>query len=318
MSESKINHSLENLGRGKHRLFIEMDASLVQAEISGRLGKSDLSDAVAPDSLLGDTKDDVINDLVRTSFEDAVLTYSLTPASAPEIEILTDDSQSFSYSAVFDVSPKIDLSVLPSVNLSVPVVEVTSHDLEATAASLLSQSPDKNAVFASFGITAGGEDAFKREVLLNLQREADLCESELKKQSVMNSLGEAYNMEIPESMIGAEMDRLKAELAGADADDSMLRLTATGNLQRRILINAVVQETHLSLHPKTVREHIEKLATAYENPQEVVQYFYGNRVELAGIEAKVIEDLVIDWLIGQCQQTPCKISFSDAVSSLKQ
>ena len=157
-------------------------------------------------------------------------------------------------------------------------------------------------------------------MLENLQREAKLCESEIKKSAVLNALGAGYNIVLPESMVNAEMDRLRAGNSGEEGvslSDADLRLSAIRSLQRRIVINAVVQETHLSLHPQIVRQHVERLATAYENPQEVVQWFYSNRVELAGVEAKVIEEMVIDWLVEQCNKTYQKLTFTDAVNILK-
>jgi trigger factor len=48
-----------------------------------------------------------------------------------------------------------------------------------------------------------------------------------------------------------------------------------------------------------VREAVNDLASTYEDPQEVVDYYYGNKEHLASIEALALESQVVDWVLSQ-------------------
>ena len=154
--------------------------------------------------------------------------------------------------------------------------------------------------------------------MINLQREAKTYENEIKKHSVLSQVCNIFDIAVPDCMLSPEIERLKKETKHEGLSTSELAIMAVNNLQRRIIINTVIQETHLTLHPQDVRQRVEKAATAYEKPEEVVQWYYSNRIELAGIEAKIIEELVIDWIIDACNQSSYKMSFTEAVAAISQ
>jgi len=61
-----------------------------------------------------------------------------------------------------------------------------------------------------------------------------------------------------------------------------------------------------------VRAQVEEMASAYDEPEQVVQYYYQNKQMLEGVEAMVVEDRVVDWVLEQAQVTDVETSF-DAV-----
>ena len=132
MSELKINNNLHELGNGNYRITVAIDSSLVQSEISGRL--TNQAQPISGDSgpILSDAKNEVINDLIRTSFEDAVLTYGLNPASAPSIKVLSEDNESFVFAATFDVRPTIDLTRLSTISIRIPAAKAWTTAIPRT------------------------------------------------------------------------------------------------------------------------------------------------------------------------------------------
>ncbi|VAW80724.1 Cell division trigger factor [hydrothermal vent metagenome] len=62
-----------------------------------------------------------------------------------------------------------------------------------------------------------------------------------------------------------------------------------------------MQRNQLAVDPDRVRERIEELAQSYENPGEVVQWYYSNQDMLSGIQTLVMEDAVVDWVVDQAQ-----------------
>jgi trigger factor len=48
-----------------------------------------------------------------------------------------------------------------------------------------------------------------------------------------------------------------------------------------------------------VREAVEDMASTYENPQEVVDFYYSKREHLASVESLTLENQVVDWVMTQ-------------------
>ena len=85
MFELKVINTLNELGNKNYSTTLAIDSSLVQSEISDRLAKQAQSISGGSDPTHSDAKNEVINDNIRTSFEDAALAYCLNTASAPSI-----------------------------------------------------------------------------------------------------------------------------------------------------------------------------------------------------------------------------------------
>ncbi len=71
----------------------------------------------------------------------------------------------------------------------------------------------------------------------------------------------------------------------------------TENAQRRVKLGLVLAELVGKLELKAdgdkVRETIEEMASTYQDPEEVINYYYSNQEQLASVESKVLEDQVV-------------------------
>jgi len=78
-----------------------------------------------------------------------------------------------------------------------------------------------------------------------------------------------------------------------------------GNARRRVALGLVLAEVvksnQLKADPDRVREAVEDMASTYENPQEVVDYYYSNKDHLASVEALALEGQVVDWVLTQVE-----------------
>jgi trigger factor len=59
-----------------------------------------------------------------------------------------------------------------------------------------------------------------------------------------------------------------------------------------------------------VRAAVEEMASSYENPAEVVDYYYAERKRLAPIESLVLEEHVVEWVLGQAAVEDEETSFA--------
>lgn len=90
---------------------------------------------------------EVISDLMRSSFSEAVAREKLNPAGGPRIEpIAVSPGSDLKYAAVFEVLPEIKLKPVSELSIEKPVATVSEQDLEAMLDTLRKQRPVFNEV----------------------------------------------------------------------------------------------------------------------------------------------------------------------------
>lgn len=138
----------------ERRLEVALPAQQVSGEVESRLKKlartvrlKGFRPGKAPFTVVrqqfGDqVHAEVINDLMRTSFAQAVDKEQLKPATGPRIEpIALTPGADLRYAAVFEVMPEVRLAPLESLEVDRPVATVTDADLTAMLESMRRQRP---------------------------------------------------------------------------------------------------------------------------------------------------------------------------------
>jgi trigger factor len=177
--------------------------------------------------------------------------------------------------------------------------------------------------FATFDITDGNESAFRIEVKNNMARELKNAVRNNVKNQVVEGLLKLHFVELPKSLVESEMQVLKQQTMAQygsknNIEDSMLPLDLfKDQAQRRVrlglIMNAVIQQHQLKIDPTLVRRLVEDLAESYEQPEDVVKWYYSNKDQLAQVEAMALEESVIDLVlnVAKINEIPC--SYEDAL-----
>lgn len=186
------------------------------------------------------------------------------------------------------------------------------------------QLPELNSdFFATFDITDGNESAFRIEVKNNMARELKNAVRNNVKNQVVEGLLKLHFVELPKSLVESEMQVLKQQTMAQygsknNIEDSMLPLDLfKDQAQRRVrlglIMNAVIQQHQLKIDPILVRKLVEDLAESYEQPEDVVKWYYSNKDQLAQVEAMALEESVIDLVlnVAKINEIPC--SYEDAL-----
>ena len=181
--------------------------------------------------------------------------------------------------------------------------------------------PDVDDEFAeSFGVADGGIDALRREARANMERELGDGLRALLKQRVMEALLAGDDIELPESMVRDEVARAmqrrheELERSGIGHEDIELSPDAfEAPIRRRIALELVVaeivREHRIELDHARVRARVETLASTYQEPAQVLDWYYSDRSRLAGIESFVFEEQVVEWVLEHAQVTDEPTSF---------
>lgn len=172
----------------------------------------------------------------------------------------------------------------------------------------------------SFDVQDGSLETFRQELRRTMQDEmGDVIRAKVK-QRALDALYSLNPIEAPRTQVeqqaGFMMEQAHQTLLAqgvAEADIKLDRESFETEARRRVglslLINEVVRNQRFSAEPELVRARVEALASSYENPNEAIQWYYADRNRLANVEQLVLEDHVVDWILGQAQVTDEKTTF---------
>jgi trigger factor len=77
----------------------------------------------------------------------------------------------------------------------------------------------------------------------------------------------------------------------------------------------MVKEKGLQARPEQVRALVQEMAASYENPAEVVRWYYSQPQQLAQVEALVIEQNVVDWVLSNAGVSDKQIAFDELMGT---
>jgi trigger factor len=178
---------------------------------------------------------------------------------------------------------------------------------------------------SGFGITEGGIETLREEIKANLERELKQASNSMMKLQVIDGLVETMpDLEVPESIVREEAANLAAQaaaMAGIEPEPGQIEVfmdQARKRVRGGLLMGELAQQNSIRLDGARVRGAIETIADTYEQPDEVVQMYYGNQRLLQQVESSVLEEQVVDWVLENAKVSPKEMKFQDVISSAAQ
>lgn len=183
--------------------------------------------------------------------------------------------------------------------------------------------PDVDADFAKvLGVADGDLGKMREEVKANLKREVKKRIAARLKEQVMKVLLEANPIVVPKALVELE-SREMAEHARQDMTERGLNMAKvpvepawfSEQAERRVklglLLAELVKKHGLHAKPEQIRAQVEEFAQSYEDPAGVARWYHGEPQRMAQVEALVVEDNVVEWLLANCQSTDKPVSFNE-------
>lgn len=191
--------------------------------------------------------------------------------------------------------------------------------LVSVAAGSLPQV-DENFI-KDFGVKDGSNESLLQEIRGNLERElAQATRSMLKKRLIEQLVKSNPELEVPSSIVRAEAQSMAAQALssqGAAVDEAVVEAfmeVAQSRVRGGLLMGELAQQNDIRIEGAKVREAIETIAGAYEEPAEIIQMYYGNQQILQQVENVVLEDQVVDWVLENAKVTAQKMTFQEVIS----
>jgi trigger factor len=178
------------------------------------------------------------------------------------------------------------------------------------------------AFIKKFGVEDGTKKSFKEEIKSNMERELEQRVKSHIKQSVMEGLHDLHEIELPEALVGDEIQQVRNEMAqnsqGADLStlpDDMFKDQAARRVKLGLIVGEIITKNKLEKDQARVDEMLDSLAASYEDPQALIEYYRGNQEAMQTIEAAVMEEMIVDWVLEKAKIKDEKMKFSDLVNS---
>jgi len=207
--------------------------------------------------------------------------------------------------------------------------QVASFDIEVTKVEN-SVLPEIDEDFIkTYGVESGNADDFRADVVQNMQRELNQALETKFKSVVMNALFDTIEVALPTALIDQEveslmkpykenLDRQNIEMGDADLpakeafEERAGRRVALG-----LILSEISQKNEITANADKVRNVINEMAESYEDPEEVINWYYSDNKRLEEVEQKVLEDSTVAWVVERIKVTEETVAFSDVLEPAK-
>lgn len=186
--------------------------------------------------------------------------------------------------------------------------------------------PELNDEFAGlFGLETATVDALKVEVRKNMERELNQNIKAKVKDQVIKGLLANNDVEVPQALIQGEVDVLRKQAMqrfgnGLDPKQlpelpaSLFEEQAKDRVKVGLLLGEVIKTNELKVDDSKVQALIETVASAYEDPQEVVQYYNSNKELLQSMRNVALEEQAIEVILAAAKVTEQKAAFDEIMN----
>jgi trigger factor len=189
------------------------------------------------------------------------------------------------------------------------------------------QLPEVDAEFArALGVKDGDTAKMREEVKANLEREvAKRLRAKVKEQA-MNVLIETNPIDVPQAMVQAEAQQMaenalndlkqrNPQMKNMPVEASWFTEQATKRVKLGLIVAELVKSKDLLVKPEQVRAVVDDFAATFEDPKEVVRWYYSQPQRLAEAEALAMENNVVDWVLANAQVTEKAIAFDELMGN---
>ncbi|AND68261.1 trigger factor [Dyella thiooxydans] len=180
--------------------------------------------------------------------------------------------------------------------------------------------PEVDAEFAKlFGIADGDLETFRKEVRANLERELKATLMGRLKAEVAEKLADTYaEVDVPNLMVQSEARALAAGSVPKGQQPPPQLIEAAMPMARKrvlagLLMGEIARKNELVVDRKRVAEQLAAIASTYEEPEQVIELYNSDPQLMSGLQNRVMEDQVAEWVAEHASTTVQNLSFDEVM-----
>ncbi len=184
--------------------------------------------------------------------------------------------------------------------------------------------PELTDEFATlFGVKDGGLEGLKEEVKKNMTRELEQAVKGKVKEQAIKGLLDSNDIEVPKALIDQEIDALRQQAAqrfGGDAQNmpelpaELFQEQAVTRVKTGLLLGEVIKANEIQVDEARVDALIDTVASAYEDPTEVVAYYKSNEQMMQQMRNVAMEEQAVEAILEKAKVTDVEKAFDDIMN----
>lgn len=204
--------------------------------------------------------------------------------------------------------------------------KTVSYEVTVNAVAQM-KLPELDAEFAkSLGIESGDVEKMRADIQDSLQQEVTKRVRAKLKEQVFTALVGAVNLELPRSLIALEVNRQMqgaranleqrgVDLAQVTLEPSMFEEQAKRSVHLRLILAELVNKNELHATPEQIRAMVDEFAKSFEQPEDVVRWYYADPQRLDEPMGLATEENVVNWVLERAQVTDKAVSFDELMGN---
>ncbi len=180
-----------------------------------------------------------------------------------------------------------------------------------------------------YGIESGDITTFYDDVRNNMERELERALKADFKTSVLDALYAHSNPTVPNVLVDQEINTMmqpyaenakkyKLKLEDLNLPRDMFETQAKRRVALGLILGDIIEQNQIKIDEDRVRSTIEELAQSYENPTEVVEWYYADKKRLNDVRQMILEDQSVEWIVSQIKIVEQNANFSDVMDKQRQ
>lgn len=192
--------------------------------------------------------------------------------------------------------------------------------------------PELDTAFAEkFNIKEGGIEALKKDIKENMVRELERRVSNVNREKIFDELLKLNAFDIPNALVDQEIEHLKHDMyhrmfGHEHKEDEEIpdfpRILFEEQAQRRVrlglLFSEYVKKHELFADKGRVDAMVDQMASAYEKPEELRDWYRSSKERLANIEALVLEEMVAEKIAENAELVDTKMTYESVMNPKKE
>ncbi len=187
--------------------------------------------------------------------------------------------------------------------------------------------PELNEDFIkSMGIESGELETFKKQISEHMQRELEQTVQNRQKENLFEQLLKKHEFEIPKALVDNEIKNMlqrympnhEPEKAQIDNVPEQIRKDCEKRVAIGLLVAEIIRQKEIKVDHDKVKAFVEKQAQSYENPEQMVSWYYADRKRLQGVESIVLEQQVFDKICEEAKVEEKSLSYNQVMKPNQQ
>jgi len=187
--------------------------------------------------------------------------------------------------------------------------------------------PEVDAEFAkAVGVVDGDVSKLMEEIRGNLAREVDRRLKSRNKEAAMDALVKVAQFDLPKALVGWEMERLMQQtvqdmeqrgmtMKGMQLPPELFRERAEKRVKLGLILGDLVEKHGLDAKPERIRALVEDYAQSFDQPEDVVRWYFADASRLQEIENLVLEENVVEWVLARAKVTDKPVKFAELMGN---